>query len=388
MEELFICPRCGNRDLRYVGTKNGKPYCRKCIVFNGAMAPTDTPTPKTVRLSLSYSLSKEQKTLSDQVIANFKEGIDTLVYAVCGSGKTEISYGVIAYAMSKGMRVGFALPRRDVVTELYHRLASAFPNNSVVAVYGQHVAQLTGDCLILTTHQLFRYPGYFDLLVLDEIDAFPFKGDETLNAFFRNSLKGHCVMMTATPSPAIVREFRKPGHDILCLRTRFHRKPIPVPASVLLPTPIQFLRLVSLLRRYSKEKKQCLVFAPSVAKAGQLYRLLSFFVPRGNYVSSKRGERSEIITAFKKGKYAYLVTTAVLERGVTIRDLQVVVYGADDRIYDAASLIQIAGRAGRKADAPYGEVSFLAKRETKGMKDAIKEIAYCNTFLQNMRQKH
>ena len=48
---------------------------------------------------MKYPLSKEQNELSNQIIANFKSGIDTLVYAVCGSGKTEISYGVIAYAV-------------------------------------------------------------------------------------------------------------------------------------------------------------------------------------------------------------------------------------------------------------------------------------------------
>jgi competence protein ComFA len=110
--------------------------------------------------------------------------------------------------------------------------------------------------------------------------------------------------------------------------------------------------------------------------------LLAPFAPGGNYVHSKRAEREEIIADFKKGKYRYLVTTSVLERGVTIRDLQVIVTKADDqKIYTSSTLIQIAGRAGRKMDAPDGEVTFLAEKETEEIHDAIKEIQFCNTFL-------
>jgi competence protein ComFA len=45
----------------------------------------------------------------------------------------------------------------------------------------------------LTTHQIYRYVAYFDLLVIDEYDAFPFKGDPVLEAFAQRSLKGVLV---------------------------------------------------------------------------------------------------------------------------------------------------------------------------------------------------
>ena len=379
--EPFICPRCGNTLPRYIGTRNGKPYCRRCISFRGTLVE-DKPKPRCdVFLNLGYPLSKKQQELSDQVIANFKNGINTLVYAVTGSGKTEISYGVIAYAMSQGMNVGFALPRRDVVIELFFRLKDAFPKNRIVAVYGGHSKTLTGDCIILTTHQLYRYPSYFDLLVLDEIDAFPFKGDEVLNAIFRNSLRGHCLMMSATPSKDVVAAFKKPGHMMLTLRTRFHRHPIPVPKLIKAPFFVQYFVIFKEFKRFYTQKKPVFIFVPSVQLSSSLYTFLKRWFPRGNYVSSKRVEREKIIADFKAGKYQYLVTTAVLERGVTVANLQVIVFHADDPIYDAGALIQIAGRAGRKANAPTGEVLFIAGKESEGIKRAKKEIEYCNTFL-------
>ena len=377
----FVCPRFGNSDPRFLGHKNGEVYCRKCISFRGEEALEKKGSSKNVVLSLDYRLSKEQEALSKQIIENYDKGIDTLVYAVCGSGKTEISYGIIARSMARGLRVGFALPRRDVVIELYYRLKSAFPHNSIVAVYGGNTTRLEGDCIILTTHQLYRYPDYFDLLVMDEIDAFPFKGNDVLIAMYKRSLKGHCVMMSATPSEAVIKEFQGEGHAILELRTRFHKCPIPVPKTITVPSIFQLLFVIRRLRVYGKEGKPCLIFVPTVEDAELLFQKLSMFVKGGDYVSSKRRTREAIISKFKKGGYSYLVTTAVLERGVTVKGVQVVVYGADDPIYDSAALIQIAGRVGRKKGAEDGDVFFLAKEESKSMRKAIKEIRFCNTFL-------
>lgn len=381
MGTSFVCPRCGNSDKRYLGIRNGIVYCRKCISFRGDEAIKKPESPKNVVLSLDYHLSKEQESLSKKIIENFDNGIDTLVYAVCGSGKTEISYGIIARSMAKGLRVGFALPRRDVVIELFFRLKNAFPNNKIVAVYGGETSRLEGDCIILTTHQLYRYPNYFDLLVMDEIDAFPFKGNDVLIAMYKRSLKGHCVMMSATPSEAVIKEFKGEGHAILELRTRFHKHPMPVPKTITVPSIFQLLFVIRRLRVYGKEGKPCLIFVPTVEDAELLFQKLSMFVKGGDYVSSKRRMREAIISKFKKGGYSYLVTTAVLERGVTVKGVQVVVYGADDPIYDSAALIQIAGRVGRKKGAEDGDVFFLAKEESKSMRKAIKEIQFCNTFL-------
>ena len=386
MDNVFECPRCGNTNPKFIGDKKGTPYCRKCIAFLGEELLTPMPSSKIIGFHLSYSLSKEQERLSAQIIENFKCGTDTLVYAVCGSGKTEISYGVIGYAMAKGMTVGFALPRRDVVIELAERIKDAFPTSKIVSVFGGHTDELEGDCIVLTTHQLYRYPQYFDLLVMDEIDAFPFKGNEVLQAFYEKSLRGHCLLMSATPSKAVVNSFKGPNKMILALHTRFHKKPIPEPNELISFSAVKFFHLVRLLYGYKKENKPAMVFVPTIDDSVRLAFLLSVFIKEGTYINSKRKDRSKVISSFKKGKYKYLVTTAVLERGVTVSNCQVIVYNADHVVYDAAALIQIAGRAGRKSSAPSGDVIFIAENESKGMHNAIDEIRYCNTFLQGVHE--
>ena len=379
---MFVCPRCGNKEEKYIGFKNGEPYCRKCIIFSGEEARDIPHPPKKAPLSLAYKLSEEQSELSRRIVENFVKGVDTLVYAVCGSGKTEISYGVLAYAISHGLRAGFALPRRDVVIELYWRMMKAFPNNKIVAVYGDHHRRLEGDIVILTTHQLYRYPDYFDLLVMDEIDAFPFKGNDVLIALYKKSLRGHCVLMSATPSKAILKEFHKKNHEVLELMTRFHKKPIPVPKVNLSIPLFQTLKIIKKLREYKKEGKPCFVFAPTIVLCESLYEKVSLAVKNGSYVHSERPDKENVIDDFKKGKLDFLITTSVLERGVTIKNLQVLVFHADNKsIYDSSTLIQISGRVGRKMDSPNGEVVFFAQKQTEEMSDAIRKIEHYNTFL-------
>lgn len=63
---------------------------------------------------------------------------------------------------------------------------------------------------------------------------------------------------------------------------------------------------------------------------------------------SSRVERPALIESLRRGILHYLITTSILERGVTIPNLQVIIYGADHPIYDERVIEQISGRVGRK----------------------------------------
>lgn len=384
----YICPICGNGDIKYIGFKNGEPYCRKCIVFRGQEANQNYVINDNADYQLSYELSDDQKRLSSQLIDNYKKGIDSLVHAVCGSGKTEICLEVISYCINNKLRVGFAVPRKDVVVELMYRFQEIFKNNVVTAVYGGHTSVLEGDFIILTTHQLYRYNKFFDLLIMDEIDAFPYKGNEILEAFFYRSIKNNYILMTATPTPDLIKTFKTPSRDIAELYSRFHHHPLPVPKIINGNLIYLNYKLIIEVSRILKTFKQIFIFVPTVNLSIKIYRFLSLFFPNGFYINSKCKNREEIIKRFRVKKYRYLVTTAVLERGVTVKDLQVIVYLSDHQIYDSYSLIQIAGRVGRKYDAPEGEVIFLARRKNKEMERAVDEINSANKKLQDMLQSN
>ena len=386
MNDNFVCQICGNSDPASIGTLNGKPYCRKCIVFRGEKVQTIYLHPKEADIHLGYTLSFEQSNLSNKLIYNYINGIDSLVNAVCGSGKTEICLGLIQHCIESGLKVGFAVPRRSVCCELFARFKNIFKNNKVVAVFGGHHKELIGDIVCLTTHQLFRYKNYFDLLIMDEIDAFPFKGDDVLQKMFENSICGHYVLLSATPSKDLINEFSKPGKEVLSLFARFHHHKLPVPEIKEGNYLKIYYILIKYVRKFLKENKQIFIFVPTIDESIKTARILNVFFHGGTYINSKCDNREDLIEDFREKKMKYLVTTAVLERGITVKGLQVIVFKADHPIYDDASLIQIAGRAGRKKDAPEGEVIFIAERKTEYMEKAIREINAANEKLQNMLQ--
>lgn len=373
---MYKCPRCGNTDERFIGYLNGVPYCRRCLGFAGRKANNHKLSNHEIKLKIDYHLSKDQYRIAMKVLDNFKKGKDSLIHAVTGAGKTELVYFTIEYALSKGMSVGFAAPRRDVVIDLFPRISSAFPDGKTVMVIGNHTKVLDGDIIILTTHQLYRYPAFFDLLIIDEIDAFPFKGDLVLNRFAQDAVKGNRVLLSATPSKTDIESMSKKG-KIFELNSRYHHHPLPVPVyKQALISPL--LAGIKDLRRLLKKGKQVFFFVPTIEIGQKTYPIIAGFLKNGALVDSEEAERDTRISSFKKGELRYLVTTSILERGVTVKGLQVIVCYADHVLYTKEALIQIAGRAGRKKDEPEGEVIFVGEEESEAIRDAIREIEETN----------
>lgn len=76
----------------------------------------------------------------------------------------------------------------------------------------------------------------------------------------------------------------------------------------------------------------------------------------------------------RDGQINFLLTTTILERGVTFPDIDVLVIGADDRVFSTAALVQIAGRVGRSAEAPKGLVQFYVSAKTATIRHAQQQI--------------
>jgi competence protein ComFA len=372
----FKCPRCGNTDPRYIGYLNGKPYCRRCIGFNGQQAKRPSFFNSCIKLKIDYRLSNEQKKVANQVLANFKEGKDSLIHAVTGAGKTELVYYTMEYAIQHGMTVGFAAPRRDVIIDLYPRISSAFPDAKTTYIIGEHSSCLKGDIILLTTHQLYRFPDYFDLLIIDEIDAFPYKGDPVLNTFALKSIHGNKILLSATPSSEDIKKMKKKG-SVYEIDSRYHHHPLPVPKFIKADFSL-FFTGVKELGKLLKLQKPVFFFVPTIQIGQQVFPWIKKLYKGGALVDSEEEQRDQRIRDFKDGKLSYLVTTSILERGVTVKGLQVIVYRADHKLYTKEALIQIAGRAGRKKEEPDGEVLFIGKEENEAIRNAIGEIKQTN----------
>ena len=113
-----------------------------------------------------------------------------LIWAVTGAGKTEMIFPFIHYTAARGGRVLIATPRKDVVLELQPRIQRAFANYSVVTLYGGSEQRWEqGQITIATTHQLLRFHQAFDLVIIDEIDAFPYHNNPMLSLCCSKSMQ-------------------------------------------------------------------------------------------------------------------------------------------------------------------------------------------------------
>ena len=370
----YRCPICGNTNPIYIGYFKNTPYCRRCLKFIAKQEVENITFNNETVLNLNYELTQKQEAISNQIINNFKARKNTLIHAVCGAGKTELTFKLIQYCLKNNLKVGFSIPRKDVVIELYNRLKDVFINSKVICLYGGNANDLEGELTVLTTHQLYRYKKYFDLLILDEIDAFPFKNNIVLHSFLNRSLKGNLLLMTATISDYEKETFRNNKFEIIELYQRFHGYKMPVPKIVLKTGIFKLLYLLKKVKEFVDNKKPLLIFVGYIKDSINLFTFINIFVKGGAYLNSKVEKRENIINEFKRGELKYIVTTSVLERGVTLSNLQVIVYDSYKNVFDSQTLIQISGRVGRKKEFPNGEIIFLSYKKTKEMENAIKTI--------------
>lgn len=95
-------------------------------------------------------------------------------------------------------------------------------------------------------------------------------------------------------------------------------------------------------------------------------------------VHSRDEDRKEKVLLMRKESLDFLITTTILERGVTFKDIDVIVVGADDGIFTESSLVQISGRVGRSPQFPTGNITFYYEEISLSMKRAIKQIKRMN----------
>ncbi|QHW35166.1 DEAD/DEAH box helicase family protein [Paenibacillus rhizovicinus] len=313
-----------------------------------------------------------------------------LLWAVTGAGKTEMIFPLIESCLDRGGRALIATPRRDVVLELDPRIRKAFPDASVVTLYGGSEQRWEqGVITLATTHQLFRFREGFDLVIVDEIDAFPYHGDPMLHYAAENVRKpdGVHVLLSATPPAALRMEARLGRLAHVRVPVRFHRHPLPVPVLIRIPPVRKLLKQRSLprrlalsLRRSIERGAQLFVFVQQIRDveplAAQLRHLFPSITIGGT--SSQDHDRASKVMRFRAREIRLLVTTTILERGVTVPKSDVFILDADGKLFDDASLIQMAGRAGRSKDDPAGNVYFCGSARTRAQQSAVAQIRGMN----------
>lgn len=407
------CMRCGNTDARFFARlscarcRKNHLYCRNCIEMGRMMecellyywegSPYVWPRHENPCSWEGELTSAQEKAALRIVEAIENREKEILIWAVCGAGKTEMLFPAMTKALEGGLRVCLATPRADVVRELKPRLEDAFQDVPIQALYGgsdekEYHAQL----VIATTHQLLRYRKAFDVMIIDEVDAFPFHADPSLPFAQNRAEKPQCttIFLTATPRKTLKRRVHNGQLPHVFVPVRYHGHPLPVPTLHMCTSLAKDLRALKLpyifihwLKKRKRQERQLLIFVPTIKLAGRLKTPLRKILKDNDVIKNPEAldavhasdpDREAKVTAFREKKLHVLITTTILERGVTFPSVDVAVLDAGHDVFDEAALVQIAGRAGRNADDPTGEVVFFHDGKTEAMLEAVCSIKQMN----------
>ncbi|WP_047998978.1 DEAD/DEAH box helicase [Lactiplantibacillus herbarum] len=397
-KQLVQCLRCGSQlDRKKAQLPQQQFYCYQCLNLGRISTlthlyhmpePNDFPT----RPACTWQgqLTEQQKACALTIRENFEARKRHLLWAVTGAGKTEMLFPGITWALAQGWRIALASPRVDVCLELAPRLQAAFADAKIAVLHGRNPEPYQyRQHTICTTHQLLRFREAFDVLIIDEVDAFPFAANPRLAYAVKHAVKadGALLYLTATPSQALQKQVHRGELGISYLPLRFHQHLLPTIKVKLQPNWQQLLRrgqlprcLVWKLQFYLDKHQRFLLFVPRVKQLAPVQAAIQHYFPElaGLTVHSTDAERLEKVQQMRDQKIQYLVTTTILERGVTFPGIDVIVLGADDEIFSTAALVQIAGRVGRSKERSTGLVWFICASHDRNIKRAQRQIALVN----------
>ena len=324
--------------------------------------------------NLQFKLNDYQQLCSNELVKAFQQGHNCLLDAVCGAGKTEMLLETIKLALNKGYKVGFACPRRQLLIELYERLKEYFCIETIGLVVGGYKYNEQGNFIFLTCHQLTKYYKYFDLLIIDEVDAYPFYNNNDLeNAAFLAAKQ--FIYLSATVPPKYYAQVTKNELIHISNNHRHHLQFMPLPAIKKTSSLLVIFHLFSLINNLKNDP--LIIYVPTIKQGKNLEKIVKLFFKKTKFVYSNNLDE-EILLKFRNGELNILISTSVLERGITLKKLNVVIYNADSFIFDEATLLQICGRVGRDPIYYQGVIVLLAKTKTKHMLNCQRKIEKYN----------
>lgn len=399
----LFCKRCHHKMIKVNADEcicqEKCAYCRHCIKMGKVRQcselyslpePNEFNQKEPAKLAWTGTLSEQQQIASETIMETIRMKETRLLWAVAGAGKTEMLFEGIERALKNKERVCIASPRVDVCLELAPRIAAAFPNTPLAVLYGEREKPYEYTQLVIaTTHQLFRFREAFDVLIIDEMDAFPFRTDESLHYAANKAKKDKSALiyLSATPNEAMQTEVKKGKLQATILPARYHGYPLPVPKAKwcanwrvnLLKKPLK-TSIGKQLEQRIKVKKRFLVFVPNIEWMLTFEKMLRRMYPHVAFesVSAEDPKRKEKIMQMRELKLQFLITSTILERGVTFPNVDVLVIGAENRIFTESALVQIAGRCGRSPDYPSGDVLFFHDGQSMALKKSIKQINQMN----------
>jgi competence protein ComFA len=370
------CPICGShiKATRYISQiKSNVHICKECLnnehqdkLFLSCSKYIEV-TPLELDEKIKISLTSLQEKVCK---SSLKTSRNVLIDAVCGSGKSNIILKVIL-ELHTSNNILFVCPRRKLVEDFYKLFYESFGVKPAI-ITGTEKSSHLSSVALCTSKMLHKIPPTFNVVIFDEVDAFPYFGSQYASNVLKNFIKKSNARLISLSATA---NFENPFKTkIIKLNQRYHGNPLPVP-KVINPNLIELTKYIN---KRILLGENILLFCPSISEQFDLYR---YFVTKVNcfMINSKmeKEKQDQVLVIFSSFP-SLMITTTLLERGVTYPKVSVIVYNASSNVYNEKTLIQIAGRVNRIESYQNGEIYFMSNIHNKSIKTAIRAIKQKN----------
>jgi len=378
-----ICHRCLGHDL-YIA-QNQHAYCQECSQlrplsdFLYLKRYKRTVIKKQHQVKINISLSKSQLLGQAFIDHCYSNNISGFLHAVCGAGKTEMLIHTMAKALNEGKSLCFVIPRVEIIKQLHQRLKSYLPKTKICPLYQGQSLDENAHLFITTPQQLVKFYQEFDLMFLDEVDAFPFYQNAYLERLVEKAKADHgkLIYLSATCPPYYQDKINRYHWSYFLIPERFHGHDLVIPRF----RKYHYMMSDDVfkdIQTYHDHKQRLIVFFPSIHLMTRYHYFLRSKKLDVLMISSKTSNKANILKRFSRHEVSLLLSTTILERGVTFKNSHVFVFEADHAIYDQYTLIQIAGRVGRDMVYHQGELVFYSCFISQAMYAAKKTLKTMN----------
>lgn len=320
---------------------------------------------------LPYALTGDQAVVIDEIVADLRSAyaMKRLLSGDVGTGKSIAFMVPAAAAYAAGADVAILVPSQLLVTQIAKELRELFPGLPVCEVIS---GSKIGEGIVVGTTALInaakKAKKRFHLVIVDEQHKFSVEQKDALTTRSTNVLEA-----TATAIPRTLALINFGGMDVSVLRESPVKKEITtrivgagdearVDAFVtqVLERRGQVAVIYPLVNSAPKDeptatarpKKENAAVLESVVAAGVKWE--AKFPGRVGILHGKLspGEKAGVIAGMNEGKFDILVSSLVIEVGVTLPSLMAIIINHSE-CFGLAQLHQLRGRVARKGGRGY-----------------------------------
>ena len=327
-----------------------------------------------VKDSLNFQLTSSQEEVLGQILSDLDKPypMHRILQGDVGCGKTVIAAFAIAASVSSGYQAALMVPTEVLAYQHKETLSDIFKGLSIEVVTSslskKQRSAIYADLnegkikVVVGTHSLIQDQVKFKklgLVVIDEQHKFGVAQRALLPK--KGKIPPHCLVMSATPIPRSLALSLYGDLDISEIKEMPQGR---IPAKTLWFKEAQRNEVYELLKQELENQRQAYVIYPVIEESqtedlkslktmhGKITRKFLEFKVGMFHGKMKPDEKIKIIKSFKDKKIDILVSTTVVEVGLSIENATVMIVENPER-FGLAQLHQLRGRIQRSSKQSY-----------------------------------